>query len=120
MCIRDRFDAVCVDDVDTLGRISKTFKEKGEILDPHSAIGVEGAYRFASSDAMKNDISIVSLACAHPAKFPDAVQKATGERPNLPHHLDDLWERKERLTVLPNKFEEVSNYIADNSRVELK
>ena len=69
---------------------------------------------------MKNHISIVSLACAHPAKFPDAVQKATGERPNLPHHLDDLWERKERLTVLPNKFEEVSNYIADNSRVELK
>ena len=69
---------------------------------------------------MKNDISIVSLACAHPAKFPDAVQKATGEYPNLPHHLDDLWERKERLTVLPNKFEEVSNYIADNSRVELK
>ena len=116
---RRTFDAVCVDDVDTLGRISKTFKEKGEILDPHSAIGVEGAYRFASSDAMKNDISIVSLACAHPAKFPDAVQKATGEHPNLPHHLEDLWDRKERLTVLPNKFEEVSNYIADNSRVEL-
>ena len=117
---RRTFDAVCVDDVDTLGRISKTFKEKGEILDPHSAIGVEGAYRFASSDVMKNDISIVSLACAHPAKFPDAVQKATGEHPNLPHHLEDLWDRKERLTVLPNKFEEVSNYIADNSRVELK
>ena len=120
MDARRTFDAVCVDDMDTLGRISKTFKEKGEILDPHSAIGVEGAYRFASGDAMKNDISIVSLACAHPAKFPDAVQKATGEHPNLPHHLDDLWERKERLTVLPNKFEEVSNYIADNSRVELK
>ena len=52
--------------------------------------------------------------------FADAVQKATGEHPNLPHHLEDLWDRKERLTVLPNKFEEVSNYIADNSRVELK
>ena len=106
-------------DMDTLGRISTTFKEKGEILDPHTAIGVEGAYRFASSASMESDLSIVSLACAHPAKFPDAVQKATGASPELPVHLKDLLTRKERLTVLPNSIQQVSSYIAANSRVEV-
>ena len=105
--------------MDTLGRISATFKEKGEILDPHSAIGVEGAYRFASSVSMDRDLSVVSLACAHPAKFPDAVQKATGASPKLPVHLKDLLTRKERLTVLPNSIPKVSKYIAANSRIEV-
>ena len=113
------FDAVSVSDVDTLGRISKIFKEKGEILDPHTAIGVEGAYRFASSTSMESDLSIVSLACAHPAKFPDAVKRATGVNPELPVNLKDLLARKERLTVLPNSIQKVSNYIAANSRVEV-
>ena len=116
---RQIFDAVSVSDVDTLGRISATYKEKGEILDPHSAIGVEGAYRFASSASMESDLSIVSLACAHPAKFPDAVQKATGASPELPVHLKDLLTRKERVTVLPNSIQQVSSYIAANSRVEV-
>ena len=116
---RRLFDAVSVSDMDTLGRISTTYKEKGEILDPHTAIGVEGAYRFASSASMESDLSIVSLACAHPAKFPDAVQKATGASPELPVHLKDLLTRKERLTVLPNSIQKVSNYIAANSRIEV-
>ena len=116
---RQIFNAVSVSDVDTLRRISATYKEKGEILDPHSAIGVEGAYRFASSASMESDLSIVSLACAHPAKFPDAVQKATGASPELPVHLKDLLTRKERLTVLPNSIQQVSSYIAANSRVEV-
>ena len=116
---RQIFDAVSVSDGDTLGRISATYKEKGEILDPHSAVGVEGAYRFASSASMESDLSIVSLACAHPAKFPDAVQKATGASPELPVHLKDLLSRKERVTVLPNSIQQVSRYIAANSRVEV-
>jgi len=53
----------------------------------------------------------VALACAHPAKFPQAVQKAIGERPALPEKLADLYERKERFTVLPNDAAAVKAFI---------
>ena len=54
---------------------------------------------------------MVSLATAHPAKFPDAVEAATGIRPELPARLADLYQREERFTVLPNDLTEVSDFI---------
>ena len=66
---------------------------------------------------MSPEIPIISLACAHPAKFPDAVYRATGSYPDLPVQLDDLLEKKEYTVVLPNDFDSVSNYIADNTNV---
>ena len=66
---------------------------------------------------MSPEIPIISLACAHPAKFPDAVNKATGSYPALPAQLDDLLEKKEHTVVLPNDFDAISNYIADNTNV---
>jgi threonine synthase len=60
---------------------------------------------------------LVALATAHPAKFPDAVELATGERPALPPHLSDLFEREERLVLLPNDLTAVETYIrGDNTR----
>lgn len=114
---REMFESIAVDDIRTVNRISETFKATGEVLDPHSAIGVEAAITFMSSQSSKLDIPVVSLACAHPAKFPEAVQSATGQHPNLPHDLKDLLDRDEHLTVLSNDFQEVSSYIASHSRV---
>jgi len=78
----------------------------GQVIDPHTAIGL-GAARQADVDA-----PIVTLATAHPAKFGDAVERATGERPVLPARVGDLFEREERYETLPATFEAVAGYIA--------
>jgi threonine synthase len=77
------------------------------LLDPHSVIGV------AIGRAQRKDpaVPLVSLATAHPAKFPDAVERATGVRPELPGHLADLFDRKERFEVLPNDLATVQDFI---------
>ena len=59
---------------------------------------------------------VVALATAHPAKFPDAVERATGMRPALPPHLADLMERNERFTVLPNDQAAVERFIRERAR----
>ena len=57
------------------------------------------------------DTPIISLACAHPAKFPDAVAKATSEHPDLPSHLSDLMSREERFDVLENHLSVIENHV---------
>jgi threonine synthase len=88
------------------------YRRTGMLIDPHSAIGV------AAAQAKRKDAStpVVALATAHPAKFPDAVEKATGIRPALPPHLADLYSRKERMTVLANDLGEVQDFILANTR----
>jgi threonine synthase len=54
---------------------------------------------------------MVALATAHPAKFPDAVEAATGVRPALPERLGDLFDRPERLTTLPNDLASVEAFV---------
>jgi threonine synthase len=60
---------------------------------------------------------MIALATAHPAKFPDAVEKATGIRPPLPAHLADLLSRKERLSELPNDLNKVQDYVLAHTRL---
>ena len=59
---------------------------------------------------------IVILSTAHPAKFPDAVEQATGVRPPLPAHLDDLLQRPEGITRLPNDPRAVAAYLRKHAR----
>jgi threonine synthase len=92
-----RFDAVSVDDAATLEVIRDLHARTGVLVDPHTAVGI-GAARAVRRDA---GVPMVCLATAHPAKFPDAVEKATGVRPPLPERLADLLEREERYEVLP-------------------
>ncbi len=79
-----------------------------EILDPHTAIGLAAARRVE----LAPHIPIVTLATAHPAKFDDAVERATGIRPTLPPRVGDLFDREERYDVLPATFEAVTEYVA--------
>ena len=97
------FSALSVDDETTVARIKKTYRDTGEVIDPHSAVGLEAAHQIRSSGSAPPEIPIISLACAHPAKFPDAVRKATGSYPTLPAQLDDLLE-KEEYTVVPVSY----------------
>jgi threonine synthase len=86
---------------------SFTLRDYDYVIDPHTAVA------FHSYERMKQtlDGQSVILACAHPAKFPDAVEKAIGERPALPGKLADLYDRQEHFTVLPNDAEAVKAFI---------
>ena len=102
-----RFEAASVDDADTLRVIRDVHRRTGMLLDPHTAVGV-GAARAVRRDP---DVPMVCLATAHPAKFPDAVEQATGIRPELPEPLADLFEREERYDVLPAELAAVERHI---------
>ncbi|WP_340589401.1 threonine synthase [Erythrobacter alti] len=83
----------------------------GEIIDPHTAIGLYAACSMEIDAAMP----IVTLATAHPAKFPDAVSEATGQHPELPARLGNLFEREERFDSLPGTYEAVRDYVAQRA-----
>ena len=103
-----------LDDEATKRAIAEVHRETGELLDPHTAIGVM-AGRAARRDSA---IPMVALATAHPAKFPDAVEVATGIRPQLPLRLADLFARPERFTPLPNQLAAVEAFVRE--RVDLR
>lgn len=104
---REIFDGHRMDDEETLDTIAGIYRETGELLDPHTAIGVAGARRHRRA----RSVPIVSLANAHPAKFPEAVERATGVRPALPDHLLDLFERPESVDFLPNDLARVQAFV---------
>ena len=90
----------------------RTYAATGMLLDPHSAVAV------GAVEALRGELGpmVVSLATAHPAKFPDAVRRATGVHPPLPPHLADLFERDEHLTRLPNDLAEVERFVEGAAR----
>ena len=106
----DLFAARSLSDRDTKDVIAREHAATGELIDPHSAIGVGAA------EALPRDLPTVVLATAHPAKFPDAVEQATGIRPVLPPRLADLASRPERVTTLPNDLRQVQNFVRANAR----
>ncbi len=108
--VSETFDAARVDDDATLQIISETYRRSGILVDPHTAVGLGAAAACRAADG--DGVPMVTLATAHPAKFPDAVEQATGVRPVLPAHLVDLWERPERTTTLPNDLAKVQTFIA--------
>jgi threonine synthase len=107
--VREVFDAGRLDDAGTLAAIADCRKRYGETLDPHTAVG----YAVAQQHRRDPKVPMIVLATAHPAKFPDAVQKATGERPALPPRLADLFQRTERVDGLPNDVEALKELIDD-------
>ena len=90
--LREVFDSGRVSEAETSATIQRTLAGAAELLCPHSAVGVAVAEQHLGS------VPMVTLATAHPAKFPDAVEAATGIRPALPPRMADLFERPERVT----------------------
>ena len=111
--MRREFTGERVSENETEQEIRTTHAACGYVLDPHTAVGVAAARR-----ALKRDprTPIVAIGAAHPAKFADAVAKATGERPRLPAHLADLLERRERVTVLPSNQARIEAFIRSHAR----
>jgi len=104
---RELFDADRLDDDDTRRVIRSVYQESGVVLDPHTAVGV-GVGRGLRND---RDVPLVMLACAHPAKFPETVEAALGERLAPPERISALAGRNEKFEVLPNDLAAVQSFI---------
>jgi threonine synthase len=111
--VSELFDGISIDEEATLRSIALVHTHTGEAVDPHSAIAVAAA-RLARREA---NFPMIALATAHPAKFPDAVEKATSQRPALPLHLGDLLTREEKFDVLPNDLAAVKALVREQARV---
>ncbi len=104
---RKVFAGARFDDAATKAVIKQVHDQTGELIDPHSAVGV-GAARECRGET---DAPMVILATAHPAKFPDAVEDATGQRPALPARLADLLDRPKRCQTLANDLDQLKRTI---------
>ncbi|MCU1345666.1 MAG: threonine synthase [Acidimicrobiia bacterium] len=105
--VSNQFSAARLDDEGTLALMGEVYRTNEMLLDPHSAVGLHAA-RACWRD---RSVPMVSMATAHPAKFPDAVHQATGHYPPLPDHLAGLLERPEQFTVLANDLATVEAFI---------
>lgn len=108
---RGLFASASVNDAETCAEIRRVWDECGYLLDPHSAIGTAAAVRCQANASTP----MITLATAHPAKFPDAIQQSgVATAPTLPQHLHDLFSRDEAMTVLPNDLQAVQHFMAEN------
>jgi threonine synthase len=105
--LRGDFASGRASEAETSAMIARARGEMGELLCPHSAVGVHVAQDFLGS------VPMVTLATAHPAKFPDAVEAATGIRPALPARMADLFERPERVSRVPNDLAALEAHVRE-------
>jgi threonine synthase len=105
--IAPTFRAHRANDVETLAVMKRIYGESGMLVDPHTAVGIASAEACAEPG-----VPTITLATAHPAKFPDAVKKATGVHPALPDHVADLFDREERIVNLPNDLQAIEAFVA--------
>jgi threonine synthase len=109
--IAPTFRASRATDHDTLATIRSVYEDFDMLIDPHTAVGVKVAREFA-----EEGIPMLTMATAHPAKFPDAVERATGVRPGLPEHLSNLFDLPEFTTQLPNDLATVEAFVAAQAK----
>jgi threonine synthase len=111
--IRADFTAERVDETACAAEMRRIYRDSGLVIDPHSAVGIGAARRLI---AVSQATPAIALGTAHPAKFPDAVERATGVRIPLPSHLADLMDRDETIVVLPNDRDAVADYLHETAR----
>lgn len=111
--LRQAFQTARVDEDETLATIRGLQAACGYLADPHTAVGIAAAAKVVRDPA----VPMVTLATAHPAKFPDAVARATGAPPPEPATLADQRRLEERFTRLPNSLAAVAAFVGDRARV---
>ena len=105
--IAPTFRAHRANDAETLAVMKRIYADSGMLVDPHTAVGIASAEACAQPG-----VPTITLATAHPAKFPAAVKKATGVHPALPDHVADLFDREERIVNLPNDLQAIEAFVA--------
>ena len=101
------FNSMRADADETAGAMRWAYEECAQVIDPHTAVALHAA----RASEFAADIPVVTLATAHPSKFRDAVEQATGARPSLPGRIGNLFEREERYEVLAADYRVVRDYI---------
>ncbi len=109
-----RFISACASEGETLEEIARHEKTTGALIDPHTAVGLVAMRKARAQNRLEGPA--IALSTAHPAKFPDAVEKATGRRPALPERFADLYDRPEKLERLENDLAVVKQFILANAR----
>jgi threonine synthase len=110
---RAEFSSAVIDDENTCETIATVFAESGYLLDPHTAIGVRAARECRRDPATP----LVTLGTAHPAKFPDAIERAgVPVAPQLPHYMSDLMQRPERCERLPRDLALLATFVRERVR----
>ena len=115
--INNLFSGFKISDLDTLNIIKKTYIDYKYMLDPHSAIGFGATQKAIEQKIISNDSPIISLACAHPAKFPQVIKKSIGIIPEFPLHLDQIMSRKEYFKTIDPNLKDVQEYIIKSMRM---
>ena len=105
--LRSEFDAVRIDDESAASVIRRVHERHGLLVDPHTAVGLGAAEGLGGDPS----VPVVSLATAHPAKFPDAVEQAVGVRAELPESLSDLFDRPERIEAIGDDIDDVRRVV---------
>ena len=107
--LRERYAAYSCSDLETLKAAAIFYGETGRLIDPHTAVAISAVRKVR--ETAKGPIVVLST--AHPAKFPEAVTRATGQTPPLPPRLQGLYEGVERVSILPNDQTRVRSFIQD-------
>ncbi len=114
--MRAFFSAYKIDEQATEQTIRNLYKSNGYVADPHSAVGIGAAIRLRVDRKIADDVPLLTLATAHPAKFPDAVKKAIGQDPGIPEKIRHQQDMEERFVVLANDLGKLSDYVRTHSR----
>ena len=115
--VSNLFSAYMVSNDETLDLIKKAYKNYNYILDPHSAVGYGAAQKALNDKIITKDMPLVSLACAHPAKFPDIISKAINIRPELPEHLKFIMSSEENFAIIDPSVLHIQDFIKSNARL---
>tara|TARA_B110000438_G_scaffold215984_1_gene208461 strand:- start:6447 stop:7814 length:1368 start_codon:yes stop_codon:yes gene_type:complete len=106
--LKEIYSSCSVSNQRTLETIKKFKNQYNYLADPHTATGL------SLLETLSSDHSFVSLACAHPAKFTDVIELAIGERPTFPSELENIFDKKEKMTILPNSSKKIKSLILNN------
>ena len=107
--IRETFGSGRCSEAETCSAIRSVYEETGEVVCPHTAVGI----KVAKELERRPGVPVVALATAHPAKFPDAVEQASGVHVELPTRMADIGEKPERIRRAANDLEELKSVIRE-------
>jgi threonine synthase len=106
------------DQAETARALQWAYRAAGQVIDPHTGVGLHAAQAVAAEGVLTARVPIVTLATAHPAKFRDAVERALGVRPALPARVGDLFGREEQLSELGGDYASTRDYVLSHAARE--
>ncbi|MFL0357082.1 threonine synthase [Erythrobacter sp. GH1-10] len=109
------FTSMRADQDETSRALAWAYRETGQVIDPHTGVGLHASLAASEAEMIAKDIPIVTLATAHPAKFRDAVERAIGVRPALPARVGDLFGREEFFTEIGGDYEATRDFVLEHA-----